>query len=278
MITSATLAASAAALVPAASGGSEGSGFHAPSLNDFFPDAFVLAGTPFAINRIMMVRLIMTGVLVLFFAVGASRARVVPGRFQNVCEMLVDFARVNIAEEIIGKRRAQPYVPIITTIFLGVLFLNVSGVIPGLNIAATSVIGMPIIFAVVAYIAFFYAGIKNHGLFGFLRSAVLPSGVPKPLWILIIPIEFLSNLVMRPVTLTIRLLANMVSGHFLLALCYGATSALFFHAAGALKGLGVVTFGVALAFVLFEVFVAALQAYIFALLSAVYIESSINTH
>ena len=274
-MTSATLAVGLAAVVPAAE---SGNGFEPPSLADFFPDAFLLAGTPFAINRIMMVRLIMTGVLVLFFAMGAARARVVPGRFQNVCEMLIDFARVNIAEEIIGKRRAQPYVPIITTIFLGVLFLNISGVIPGLNIAATSVIGMPIVFAVVAYVVFFYAGIKNHGLGGFLRSSVLPGGVPKALWILIIPIEFLSNLIMRPVTLTIRLLANMVSGHFLLALCYAATSALFFTAAGALKGLGVVTFGVALAFVLFEVFVASLQAYIFALLTAVYIESSINTH
>ena len=275
MIMSATLAAGLAAVAPVAEGGD---GFEPPSLADFFPQAFLFAGTPFAVNRIMMVRLIMTAVLVLFFGLGAARAKVVPGRFQNVCEMLIDFARVNIAEEIIGKRRAQPYVPIITTIFLGVLFLNISGVIPGLNIAATSVIGMPIIFAAVAYAAFFYAGIKNHGAGGFLRSSVLPSGVPKALWILIIPIEFLSNLIMRPVTLTIRLLANMVSGHFLLALCYAATSALFLHAAGVLKGLGAVTFGVALAFVLFEVFVAALPAYIFALLTAVYIESSINTH
>ena len=274
-MTSATLAAGLAVAVPAAG---SGDGFEPPTLADFFPQAFLFVGTPFAINRIMMVRLIMTAVLVLFFGIGAARVRVVPGRFQNVCEMLLDFARVNIAEEIIGERRAKPYVPIITTIFLGVLFLNISGIIPGLNIAATSVIGMPIVFAVVAYVVFFYAGIKSHGLGGFLRSSVLPAGVPKALWILIIPIEFLSNLIMRPVTLTIRLLANMVSGHFLLALCYAATSALFFHAAGVLKGLGAVTFGVALAFVLFEVFVATLQAYIFALLTAVYIESSINTH
>ena len=253
-------------------------GFEPPSISDFFPDGFAFVGTPFEMNRIMMVRLIMTGVLVLVFAIGASRARVVPGRFQGACEMLIDFARVNIAEEIIGKRRAAPYVPIITTIFLGVLFLNISGVIPGLNIAATSVIGMPIVFAVVAYIAFTYAGIKNHGMFGYLRSQVLPGGVPKALWILIIPIEFLSNLIMRPVTLTIRLLANMVSGHFLLALCYAATNALFIHATGALKGLGALTFGASLAFVFFELFVAALQAYIFALLTAVYIDSSINTH
>ena len=142
----AACAAGLAAVAPVAEGGD---GFEPPSLADFFPQAFLFAGTPFAVNRIMMVRLIMTAILVLFFGLGAARARVVPGRFQNVCEMLIDFARVNIAEEIIGKRRAQPYVPIITTIFLGVLFLNISGVIPGLNIAATSVVGMPIIFAAV---------------------------------------------------------------------------------------------------------------------------------
>ena len=113
MTGSAVSAGLAAVALPA------GGGFEPPSLNDFFTTAFLHAGKPFAVNRIMMVRLIMTGVLVLFFAVGAARARVVPGRFQNVCEMLLDFARVNIAEEIIGKRRAQPYVPIITTIFLG---------------------------------------------------------------------------------------------------------------------------------------------------------------
>ena len=255
MIRSAALAAGLATLAPTVS---EVEGFEPPSISDFFPESFAFVGTPFEMNRIMMVRLIMVAVLLAVFGIGAARAKVVPGRFQNMCEMLLDFARVNIAEEIIGPRRAKPYVPIITTIFLGVLFMNISGIIPGLNIAATSVIGMPIIWAVVAYIAFFYAGIKNHGLFGFLRSAVLPSGVPKALWILIIPIEFLSNL--------------------LLALCYAATNYFFLYAAGVLKGMGVVTVSVAVVFVLFELFVAALQAYIFALLSAVYIESSINTH
>ena len=275
MIRSAALAASLSALAPAAS---EVDGFEPPSISDFFPESFAFVGTPFELNRIMMVRLIMVAALLLFFGIGAARAKGVPGRFQNVCEMLLDFARVNIAEEIIGKKRAQPYVPIITTIFLGVLFMNISGIIPGLNIAATSVIGMPIVYAVVAYIAFAYAGVKNHGVGGFLRGSVLPGGVPKLLWPLIIPIEFLSNLIMRPVTLTIRLLANMVSGHLLLALCYAATNYFFLYAAGAMKAMGVVTFSVAIVFVLFELFVAALQAYIFALLTAVYIESSINTH
>ena len=256
----------------------EGHELQKPGAEDFFPVAIFGEGTLLEFNRLTLVRVVMAVALCLTAGAVASRIKIVPGRGQALLEIIADFVRSNVAFALLGKKNGRRFAPLLGTLFLGVLAMNLAGVIPGLNIAATSVIGMPIIFAAVAYAAFFYAGIKNHGAGGFLRSSVLPSGVPKALWILIIPIEFLSNLIMRPVTLTIRLLANMVSGHFLLALCYAATSALFLHAAGVLKGLGAVTFGVALAFVLFEVFVAALQAYIFALLTAVYIESSINTH
>ena len=275
MITSAILATRMVGALPASSGES---GFEPPSIDDFFPAPFALQGTPFELNRVMMVRLIMACALVLVFVIGAARARVVPGRFQNALEMILGFVRKNVAEEILGPDFGRRYAPVLTTIFLGVLFLNISGVIPGLQIASTGVVGMPLVFAIVSYIVFFYAGVRTNGVGRYIKGSLAPTGVPGFLYPLIIPIEFLSNLIMRPVTLTIRLLANMVSGHFLLALCYAATSALFLHAAGVLKGLGAVTFGVALAFVLFEVFVAALQAYIFALLTAVYIESSINTH
>ena len=275
MLTGSALAAQLGTVVAAAS---DRDGFVPPSISDFFPEPFAFLGTPFEMNRVMMVRLVMTTVLVLVFGIGAARARVVPGRFQNVLEMLLEFVRKNIAEEILGPHKGKQYAPILTTIFLGTLFMNISGIVPGLQIAATSVIGMPIVYAVVAYVVFVAAGVKAHGIGGFLRGQLVPAGVPKPLYLLITPIEFLSNLVMRPVTLTIRLLANMISGHLLLALCFVATNALFFTASGALKAAGVVTLAAGLAFVLFEAFVAALQAYIFALLTAVYIDSSVNIH
>lgn len=275
MVSAATLMTQIGAVMSAES---SSSGFEPPSIEDFFPEVFAFLNTPFEINRIIMVRIIMTLVLVLVFGIGAARAKVVPGRFQNFLEMLLDFVRVNIAEDILGPNKAKQFTPILTTIFLGILFMNLSGVIPGLQIAATSIVGMPIVFAVVAYIAFVVAGVRAHGIGGFFKGQLMPSGVPLPLYVLIIPIEFFSNLIMRPITLTIRLLANMVSGHILLALCFAATDALFFYAAGAMKGLGVVTLGLGMAFILFEVFVAVLQAYIFALLTAVYIDSSINTH
>ena len=274
-MTSATLAAGLAAVAPAAGGGE---GFEPPTLADFFPEAFLLAGTPFAINRIMMVRLIMTAALVLFFGIGAARAKVVPGRFQNVCEMLLGFARVNIAEEIIGERRAKPYVPIITTIFLGVLFLNISGVIPGLNIAATSVIGMPI-------------RLRRGGLRRLLlrrhqesRPGRLPAQLRAARGRAEGPVDphHPHRVPVQPHHAAGDSDHSSSGQHGLGAL--PARPVLRRHerpvlpCGRALKGLGVVTFGVALAFVLFEVFVATLQAYIFALLTAVYIGSSLDSH
>jgi len=95
---------------------------------------------------------------------------------------------------------------------------------------------------------------------------------------LIVPIEFLSTFILRPLTLTVRLMANMISGHLLLALCFVATNALFVYASASLKALGAITLAAGVAFIVFEAFVAALQAYIFTLLTAVYIDSSVRMH
>jgi len=96
--------------------------------------------------------------------------------------------------------------------------------------------------------------------------------VPKALYILLTPVEFLQVFLLRPATLTIRLLANMIAGHMLLALCFSATSFFFFQAAAGMKVFGVVTLGAGFAFFLLEMFVAALQAYVFAILTAVYLQ------
>ena len=275
MITSAILAAGTVGALPASS---DGSGFEPPSMDDFFPAPFAFQGTPFELNRVMMVRLIMACALVLVFVIGAARARVVPGRFQSALELVLDFVRKNVAEEILGPDFGRRYAPVLTTIFLGVLFLNISGVIPGLQIASTGVVGMPLIFAIVSYIAFFYAGVRANGIGRYLKGSLAPRGVPGFLYPLIVPIEFLSTFILRPLTLTVRLMANMISGHLLLALCFVATNALFVYASASLKALGAITLAAGVAFIVFEAFVAALQAYIFTLLTAVYIDSSVRMH
>ena len=264
---------SLATILPlAADSGDESGGFHAPTTADFFPPAVLWEGTPFEFNRIMMVRLIAVAILLTIFILGARKARLVPGRFQNVLELGLDFTRRQIAYEILGEKLGKKYVPLITTIFFGVFFLNITGVIPFLNIAGSSVIGVPMVFALWVFVMYVSASVRALGPGGFLKGALFPAGVPKALYILLTPVEFLQVFLLRPATLTIRLLANMIAGHMLLALCFSATSFFFFQAAAGMKVFGVVTLGAGFAFFLLEMFVAALQAYVFAILTAVYLQ------
>ncbi|KQY43133.1 ATP synthase F0F1 subunit A [Cellulomonas sp. Root137] len=224
----------------------------------------------------MLVRFVAAIAILLIFVIGARRAKLVPGRFQSLLEMGLDFCRNAIAIEILGEKDGKKYASVITTIFFAVLFFNITGVVPFLNIAGTSVIGMPIVLALWVYVLYLSEGVKKFGVGGYLKHSLFPPGVPKPIYILLTPVEILQVFILRPATLVIRLLANMMAGHLLLALCFAATSFLFFEASGALRGFGAVTFVAGFGFLLFEVFVAALQAYVFAILTAVYLQMSVT--
>ncbi|MBM7825838.1 F-type H+-transporting ATPase subunit a [Arcanobacterium pluranimalium] len=254
-------------------------GFEPPTLDhEFNPAPFLFVGTPFEINRILMVRLIAVALLALLLILYSRRAKLVPGRAQGAMESLLDFSRVQIGHEILGEADAKRFQPLLATLFLGILFMNLTGVIPGLQIAGTSLVGMPLIFALVAYIGFIVAGVRVQGA-KFFKNQLIPPGVPKPLYVLMVPLEFLSTFILRPVTLTVRLLANMIAGHFILVLCFLGTHYLYFTLSGSMGiGLGTLTLLGGVIFVVFELFVGALQAYIFAMLAAVYISLSISEH
>ncbi len=250
-------------------------GFHAPSITDFFPPALFGDGTIFEFNRIMMVRLIAAIALIVVFAIVAQRAKVVPGRFQASIEFLLDFVKDQIVEPVMGHE-GKRFLPILTTIFLAIVFFNITGVIPFLNIASTSLIGLPIIMALWVYVLYLAHGVKKHGLGGYLKNSLFPPGVPKAIYLLLTPIEFLQVFILRPATLALRLAANMIAGHLLLVLCFSATQYFFFAASGAMKATGAVTFAAGFAFTLFEVFVALLQAYVFTMLAAVYLNMALE--
>lgn len=249
--------------------------FHAPSLDEFFPDYVLFAGTPFALNRILLIRLLVMVVIVLFVVVGTRALKVVPSRGSSVIEFPFNFVRNSIAFETLGEKDGRRFLPLLTTIFFVVLGMNLTSVIPFLNIAGTSVIGLPLLLAVISWIAFIYAGLKKHPG-AFLKNSLFPPGVPPVLYIIVTPIEFFSTFILRPITLTLRLTMNMLVGHLLLVLFFSATWFFFFQQGPngfTLFGLGTLAFGAA--FTLFELFVAALQAYIFTLLTAVYLQLSL---
>ncbi len=260
-------------LVPKAA---EEGGFVGPSIAEFFPDIVLFEGTPFAMNRIMMLRLLVVAVLVLMFWLGTRNMKIVPGRFQTLIEMALNLVRVNIAEDVLGKKDGTRFLPLLTTIFFLVLGMNLTGVIPGLNIAGTSVIGLPLVLAVIAYIAFIYAGLRKHPG-AFLKNSLFPPGVPWYFYFVVTPIEFFSTFILRPITLTLRLTMNMIVGHLLLVLFFSATSFFLYEMqdAGLLRAFAAGTFVFGFAFTLFEILVAVLQAYVFTLLTAVYIQLSL---
>ncbi len=245
--------------------------FHGPSIDEFFPPVIFFEGTNFEINRIILIRFLMVALIIILFWLGTRKLRLVPGRGQSLVEMGLDFIRVNVAEDLLGKVDGRRFLPILTSLFFLILAFNITGIIPGLNIAASSTVGLPLVLALVSYVTFIYAGIKKSPK-NFFKNSLFPAGVPWPVYIIVTPIELISTFIIRPVTLTLRLLMNMIVGHLLLVLFFSATQFFFFNAEGLFKLFGIGSLAFGFAFTLFEILVALLQAYVFTLLTAVYIQ------
>ncbi len=254
---------------------SGGDGFESPSVREFFPKAVLFDGTIFELNRVRIIALVMTVLLGGFFVLAFRRPKIVPTGLQNVGEVALDFVRFQIVDEVMGER-GRRFIPYITALFWTILAFNVAGIIPFLQISPNSVVALPLIFALCTYVIFNYAGVKAQGAGPYLKSNLFPPGIPKPLYLLITPIEFVSTFLLRPFTLTVRLLANMMSGHLLLVLFFTGASYLLLEADTMLKPFGLLSAAMGFAFTLFEVLVAVLQAYIFALLTAVYLDGALS--
>ncbi|WP_416174590.1 MAG: F0F1 ATP synthase subunit A [Bifidobacterium crudilactis] len=246
-----------------------------PTIQDFLPPEILFQGTPFAINRIILVRIIATVVLLLVLGITASRAKLIPGRWQSAVEWVLDFVKNNIVYEVMGELRGKRYVPMITTMFLSITIFNLCGEIAGLNIAATATIMMPLVFAIWTFCQYWIAAAREKGLGAYLKEELIPDGVPFPVLLLMAPMNLLELLIIRPLSLTIRLFANMMAGHIVLALCLATTQFFLFEVSNkALVPLGGLMFVAGFAMTLFEMFIACLQAFIFSILSTVYINLS----
>ncbi|MEQ1735214.1 MAG: F0F1 ATP synthase subunit A [Rhodoglobus sp.] len=225
----------------------------------------------------MLIRLLVLAVLVLILWLGTRRMKLIPGRGQAAFEFITGFVQNNIVIGTLGEKDGRRFMPVLMTIFFVTLGMNLTGIVPGLQLAGTSVIGLPLVMALVAYVLFIYAGMRKFS-WGFFKNALILPGVPVALTPFLAVLEFLSTFILRPITLTLRLLMNMVAGHMLLVLCFSATHFFFFIvlAEGNPLGLiGIGTFAFGIAFTLLELFVAALQAYVFTILTAIYIQMAL---
>ena len=233
-----------------------------------------------SVNR-TMVYIFLAAMIVmvsLFFAY--RKPRLVPTKFGLAIESVVDLVRNDIAVGVIGPG-GEKYAPYLLALFLFILVGNFFGITPFINFPIGSRMAIPAFLALITYVIFVFMGFKKQGL-AYLGHTLWPPGVPVALKPLIGIIELVSIFVVRPFSLAVRLFANLVAGHTMIALLLGSGVYFVYSAAvgdiSMLKGflVGPLWFIFGMAIFVLEILVLALQAYIFTLLSAVYIESSLH--
>ncbi|MGK5530312.1 F0F1 ATP synthase subunit A [Streptomyces sp. URMC 129] len=247
-------------------------GFHAPSVWSFVFDPIFTIGS-FEFNKAMLLVLLSTVAVIGFFWAAFSRPKVVPGKFQLLAEVLYDFVRRGIAREVIGKK-AEPYVPLLVSLFFFIWIMNLWAIIPFAQFPATSIFAYPVALALIVWVTYMTLTFKTNGFVGGLRNLCVPSGLPKGIYVILTPLEFLSNVIVRPFTLAVRLFANMFAGHLLLLVFIIGT----WYTLGTVVGTFYSVTSLLLTILLtgFEIFIQALQAYVFTVLTATYISQALE--
>lgn len=254
-----------------------GCGFPAPSADIFnWPvlATFHLFGMEFHITKPIVLMMIGTAIIMAFFLLVAAKSRLVPTRFQSLGEIGYTFVRDQISREVIGKD-GDKYVPLLVSLFFFVWVLNLFSVIPGAQFPVTSKFAFPVGLALMVWVTYMVLGMKKQGPIKFFTNMMFPPGLPKPVYLILAPIELLSNVFVRPFTLAVRLFANMFAGHLLLTIfSLGAWYLLSPSVIGVLGSTA--SFAMTVALTGFEMFIQFLQAFIFTLLTAVYIGGSLH--
>ena len=247
--------------------------FHPPTTKDFVWGCWGPSlGGSWCMNFIFFLVLLGFVCFLAFFFFALRRPQVVPGKMQSMAELGIQFVRENVAMPMLGPD-SDRYMPLLATLFFAIFFWNIWEVAPGINFSSNSRIAFPLVMALVVWVVYNAVGIRKHGFVGYLKHVLLPPGAPPALYVLLVPIEFVTGIVIRPITLSVRLWANFLAGHFLLAVFFLGTIAML--QGGLLVVIAPFSFAIAVALVGFEVFVSVLQAFIFAILTASYIGGAI---
>ena len=224
-----------------------------------------IAGVDLSFTNASLFMIISASIILLFLFLGSKEKKIIPSKLQLVAEMFYTFVAKMISDT--AGSKAKPYFPFIFSLFMFVLFCNMVGMLP-YSFTVTSHIIVTLIMALFVFIGVTIIGFINHG-FKYL-SIFVPSGVPVVLLPLITIIEIISYL-SRPVSLSVRLFANMMAGHTMLKVFGG-----FVVSLGILGGWLPLSFSVALTGL--EILVAFLQAYVFAILTCIYLNDALNLH
>ncbi|MDQ1395306.1 MAG: F-type H+-transporting ATPase subunit a [Acidimicrobiaceae bacterium] len=227
-----------------------------------------------AFNKVSAITVLAMLATVLLFRIAGARGALVPKGVQNVAESSVEFIREGIIMQTMGPD-GMGFLVYLVALFFFVLFCNITEVIPVFQMPASARMAIPLMLAVITWLVFNVVGVIKQGGFGYLKSSLFPPGVPKALYILVTPIEFISTFLVRPFSLAVRLFANELAGHILLV-TFAVLSTALLEAGAALKPIFVLPAVMLVLLTGFEILVAVLQAYIFTILTAVYIGGAMH--
>jgi F-type H+-transporting ATPase subunit a len=236
---------------------------HPFELHNYIP--INLGGLDISINKAVIMMWVVVALVATLMVMAGSARRLVPGKLQNLAEMLVDFIR-GIILDTMGPG-GMKFFPLVATLFLFILFCNLLGLIPGAY-TVTSQIIVTAVFATVVYGLSLAMGFVLHG--GKFLGILVPPGTPAWLLPLMVPIELISQLA-RPISLAVRLFANMTAGHVILGVLFGLA------VSGGLL-IGWLPFAFTIAMNGLEVGIAFIQAYIFTVLTCVYLGDAFHLH
>lgn len=241
----------------------EESPLHQFELHNWIPIS--VGGLDLSINKAVVFMWIVVAIASVIMVMAGSSRKLVPGKLQSLAEMMVDFIR-NMIMETMGKDGMR-FFPLVATLFVFILFSNYIGLIPG-TYTVTSQIIVTAVFSCLVYGLSLVVGFTLHGA-KFL-GILVPPGTPGWLLPLMIPIEIISQLA-RPISLAVRLFANMTAGHVMLAVLFSLTIG------GGLL-IGWLPFVFTVAIYGLEFGIAFIQAYIFTILTCVYLGDAFHLH
>jgi F-type H+-transporting ATPase subunit a len=238
-----------------------------------WPD-IVFNDTAYAVNKVTLLFVIGLFIVVGFFLYAGAKRQMLPRGVQNIAESGIDFVRSGIIDQTIGHG-GEKFLPLLMTMFTFILCLNVIGLLPLIQMPANARMALPVFMAIVVWLVYMGVGIVKQGPIGYFKGIAFPPGVPAFLYILVTPIELVSTIIVRPLSLSVRLFANLLAGHLILVTFAVMTDSLFSSGLPAAV-LFPLTFALLVALTGFELLVAFLQAYIFTILAAVYIGGSLH--
>ena len=237
-----------------------------------WPDLF-WKDTAFAVNKVVLIMWVSALLAIALFIAGSRKRALVPTGVQNVAESIIDFVDNSIVMETIGPD-GRKFTPFLTCLFTFILFCNLWEVIPFVQMPANARMAMPMFFSLLVWLIFNVVGIAKQGFFHYFKGIMFPPGVPWPIYFLVTPIELVSVIIVRPLSLAVRLFANMLAGHLVLVTFAVISAALW------VKSVNIVilpfSFLLLVALTGFEVLVSFLQAFIFTILAAVYIGGAMH--